>query len=139
MPHTHTEALRTHVQNLANTIGDSRNQRHAVLSAMWDRCFGALREAVRFPDIDSLANALRTLDALNRTIAQQHVRKSIHGIKQVRLAIAGIETFIEDVPLATPPRHTPLSTPTTRKRRSQTPVRPVRFSPTPREPLLAAA
>ena len=139
MPHAHTEALRTHAQNLASAIADRRNQRHAVLRAMWERCFGALREAVQFPDIDSLANALRALDTLNRTIAQQHVRKSIHGIKQVRLAIAGIETFIEDVPLATPPRHTPLSTPTTRKRRSQTPVRPVRFSPTPREPLLAAA
>ena len=139
MPHTHTEALRTHVQNLANTTGDSRSQRHVVLRAMWDRCLVALREAVRFPDIDSLANALRTLDALNRAIAQQHARKSVHGIKQIRVAIEGIETFIEEVPLATPPRHAPLSTPTTRKRQSQATVFPVRSSPAPREPLLAAA
>ncbi len=72
------------------------------LTAEYPRFLRQLTRAAARPDLDSLADAIRTMDQLSAKVETIHRRRPVLGILRIRAAFAGIEEFIDLVPMADP-------------------------------------
>lgn len=93
-------SLRTHVIALSRAFGKEGPAALKPLAADYQRFVRHLTRAAGCPDLDCLATALRVSDALLAAVEAAHQRRAVAGISRIREAFAGVEDFIDQVPMA---------------------------------------
>ena len=93
-------SLKSHVVVFRSMLGDAAPQRLRALAPTYQYWFRQLVRIAACPDLDSLAAALRGLDALRDQVEKLHQIQRIDGIRSLRKAFAGVEHFIDTVPMA---------------------------------------
>lgn len=94
--------LRTHVFALSRAFGQDGPAALKPLAADYQRLVRHLGRAASCPDVDCLAAALQASDALLAAVEEAHQRRAVAGISRIREAFAGVEEFIDQVPMAEP-------------------------------------
>lgn len=92
--------LRVHVVALSRVFSERRPSALGPLEESYRQLLRHLTRAAGCPDIDTLATAMRASDQLLASVEAAHQRRALAGITRIREAFAGVEEFIDQVPLA---------------------------------------
>ena len=94
--------LRTHVQALNASFGAEAPVRLKPLSTVFAHWLRQLVRVVDCADLDTLMDAFRSGSELLAAVEQLHRNRAVSGIVQMRKAFAGIETVLDQMPMAEP-------------------------------------